>query len=238
VSELERQLLVVGRQLDFPPEPDLSAAVRARLEARPRRPFPWRAAALALAALALALGAAFAVPQARTAILRFFHLRGATVELVGTLPQAVERSQAGGLGSPRSRAAAERAIGFRLVLPPVEGGGPRTVYVLDDGLGTVVLHAYGRPVLLSEYRSSNVDFLRKAVSGRTSVDEVRVGTDPGLWIEGGTHTLTYLDRSGAFRERPILIHGNVLLWVHGPLTLRLEGRLTKDRALALGRRVR
>jgi hypothetical protein len=33
----------------------------------------------------------------------------------------------------------------------------------------------------------------------------------------------------------VLIRGNVLLWTDGPLTLRLEGRLTKAEALRLGR---
>ena len=41
---------------------------------------------LALAVLALAVAAAMAVPQARTAILELFRLRGATVERVETLP--------------------------------------------------------------------------------------------------------------------------------------------------------
>ena len=42
---------------------------------------------LAFAVLAVAVGAAMAVPQARTAILEFFRLRGATVERVETLPR-------------------------------------------------------------------------------------------------------------------------------------------------------
>ena len=74
---------------------------------------------------------------ARSAILRFFHLRGATVERVGKLPPAVERSQAGGLGKPLSRAEAEQRVGFGLALPPVEGGGPARVYVLGYNSGHV-----------------------------------------------------------------------------------------------------
>ncbi len=62
--------------------------------------------------------------------------------------------------------------------------------------------------------------------------------EPGLWLEGGPHTLTYFNRRGEFRERTIVIHGNVLLWNHGELTLRLEGKLTKAQALDISRVIR
>jgi hypothetical protein len=232
MSELELQLTALGRELDFPREPDLAPAVRERLEGR--RPFPWRAVAVAFAVVVLAVGAAFAVPPARSAILRFFHLGGESVQRVQTLPSAVERSQAGGLGSPLSRSEAERRVGFRLVLPPLEGDGPRRVYLLGDTLATVVLHAYGHPVLLSEFQSSHPEFLQKLVV--EPVEPVRVNGARGLWVKG-VHTLSYFNARLGFRERPVKIHGNVLLWVRGPLTLRLEGRLTKEQALALARRV-
>src|SRR5205823_1036388 len=86
MSALELRLRALGQALELPPEPDLAPRVLERLEGR-RRPFPWRrGAVLALALLVLALGAAFAVPQARSAILRFFHLGGVTVIRVETLP--------------------------------------------------------------------------------------------------------------------------------------------------------
>ncbi len=235
MTGLEQRLQLLGRELEFPAEPDLAPAVLARLEGR--RPFPWRAVAIAVVVVAVAVGAAFAVPQARTSILRWFHLRGVTVERVETLPPAVERSQARGLGRPLSRAAAEQEVGFPLVLPPLAGE-PRRVYVLDAALATVILNAHGHPALLSEYRATNFDLLKKSTSDTTEVEPVLVNGDPGLWLAGGPHTLTYVDGSGAFHQRTVLIRGNVLLWIHGPLTLRLEGRLTRAQALQLARRIR
>src|SRR5207244_3067329 len=83
------------------PEAALAAGVLGRLSPSGTRPFQWRrAVVLALALVAIAVATAFAVPQARTAILRFFHLGGATVIRVETLPPAVERKHAGGLGRP------------------------------------------------------------------------------------------------------------------------------------------
>ena len=235
MNELEHQLVALGQELELPETPDLALAVVARLESH-GRPFPWRrAAALGLALLALAVVAAFAVPDSRSAILRWFHLGGVSVQRVETLPPAVERAQAGGLGRRLSRAQAENVIGFRLALPPLEGSPP--VYVLDDSLATVIVRAYGRPVLLSQFSSSNEDVLKKLAVGKTTIESVRVNGNPGLWLEGGPHTLTYLGRDRGFRERTVRIRGNVLLWLRNGITLRLEGRLTRNQALSLARRI-
>jgi hypothetical protein len=234
VSELEQRLVVLGRELELPASPDVAPAVLGRLEGW--RPFPWRPVALAFALVAIAVGTAFAVPQARSAILRFFHLGGASVVRVETLPPAVERSQAGGLGEPLPRTEAERRVGFELLLPPVHGGGPKRVYVLGSSLASVLLHADGRPVVLSGF-ISQAGLLRKLVLQHTRVEPVRVAGVPGLWVQGPPHVLTYFDRELGLQERPIRIHGNVLLWTHGPLTLRLEGRLTRAQALELARQL-
>jgi len=236
VSELELRLLALGHELDVPVAPDLAPAVRARLEERPGRPFPWRrAAALALAVLVVAVGVAFAVPQARTAVLRWFHLGGVSVERVESLPPGVERTKAVGLGRPMTRMQAEQLLGFRLALPPLEGN--PTVYVLDGSLATVIVRAYGRPILLSQFRSPQVEALKKLAVDKTTIEPVQVDGRPGLWLEGGPHTLTYLSRDLSFRQRTVLIHGNVLVWVREGVTLRLEGKLTRAQALSIGRRI-
>ena len=230
MSSLEQRLQRLGQELEYPPEPDLAPAVLVRLD---RRPFPWRLVAVALAGLAVAVGAAFAVPQARTTILKWFHLRGVTVERVETLPSAVERSQ---LGRALSRDAAERAVGFQLALPPRTK--PSRVYVLDGALASIVLRLQGRSVLLSEYRAVDFSLLKKSATASTVIEPVLVNGESGLWLEGGPHTLTYFNPRGEFRERTVLIRGNVLLWTDGQRTLRLEGRLTKAEALRLGRLIR
>jgi hypothetical protein len=230
MNELELQLVELGRGLDVPSAPDVTQRVLERLDRR--RPFPWRPLAVALAAVVVAIGIAFAVPQARGAILRFFHLGGASVVRVETLPPAVERSQADGLGEPLTRGAAEQRVGFELVLP----SGAHRVYVLGDSLASVVVRADGRTVLLSEFPAPG-QFLEKLVAGRTDLERLQVDGKPALWLEGAPHVLQYFDRRRGFREEPILIRGNVLLWVRGPLTLRLEGRLTKAQAVELAHRI-
>ena len=231
MSSLEQRLQALGRELALPPEPDLASPARPM-----ERRFTWRWVALAAAVVAVALAAAFAVPGARTAILRWFHIEGATVERVETLPPAQERSSAGGLGRRVSLREGERLVGFRLLLPPLAA--EPQAYVLDDELATVILRVEGRPVLLSEYRARDYALLKKSAGAKTHVEPVRVAREPGLWVEGPPHTLTYFSRSGEFRERIVKIHGNVLLWTHGPVTVRLEGRISKPQALRVARRIR
>ena len=88
MTELERSLRLLGDGLAFPEAPDVSEAVQRRLvDMRPQRRRPSRRAlVLAFAVLAVAVGAVMAVPPARTAVLEFFGLRGATVQRVESLP--------------------------------------------------------------------------------------------------------------------------------------------------------
>jgi hypothetical protein len=234
VSSLEQRLHELGRELAFPPEPDLAPRVRERARGRP---FPWRTAAIAFAVVAVAVAVAFAVPPARSAILRWFHLGGASVELVDTLPKAAERPQVGGLGRPVPLAEAERRVGFDFVLPPLDAK-PERAYVIGNSVATVLLRSHYRTVLLSEFPSvGGEQVLKKLAVNATVIDPVEVRGKPGLWLEGTPHVLTWMDRETGYQERPILIRGNVLLWVHGDLTLRLEGRLTKRQALELARSI-
>src|SRR5439155_18293765 len=98
MAELERALAALAEEIEFPTAPDLRPRVRERLERRRlARPF-----ALAVALLDVAFGIAMAVPPARSAILRFFHIGAVTVERVQRLPAARERPLATGLGPART----------------------------------------------------------------------------------------------------------------------------------------
>src|SRR2546430_9265868 len=92
MTELERVLLALGEAIDFPPEPDLRPRVRERLQGRRLA----RPLVLAFAAVVVAVGVAFAVPPARSAILRFFHIGSVAIERVQQLPPARERPLAAG----------------------------------------------------------------------------------------------------------------------------------------------
>jgi hypothetical protein len=229
MTELELQLVALGAELEFPATPDLAAAVAAQLREAPRRR-PMLAIALVGVALVLAIGAAFAVPQARTAILRFFHLRGVSVERVETLPAAQERPLTAGLGQRVSLGQAEQLAGFRLRLPL------RRAYA-GDGYAAVLLRVEGKPVLLLEFRSRDFGILKKFAGPASFVEPVTVDGRHGLWISGAPHVVTYLNREGMFETKETRLAGDVLAWLDGGLTLRLEGRLSKEQALRLARSI-
>ena len=100
--DLERELRALP--IEWPATPQFEPVL-----ARRRRRWPL-AVAIALAAIA----AAFAVPQSRGAILRFFDIGADKIEFVGTLPPAQERSLDAGLGAPID---ARHARGIRLAAP-------------------------------------------------------------------------------------------------------------------------
>src|SRR5919199_2471485 len=164
MPELERDLREMGRLLAFPPEPDLVPTVRTRLgEAQRARPFAprRRVLVLALAALVVAIAAAFAVPPARTAILRFFHIGGETIERVATLPNAPRRSPIAGLAGPMSVEDATDRAGFNPILPSKHGG----IYAGDGILATYI----APHVVLTEARSE-LGTSKKVVSPRTRLE--------------------------------------------------------------------
>jgi hypothetical protein len=232
MPELERDLREVGRLLAFPPEPDVVPAVRARLgeAARPRLFVARRRVlVLALAALVVAIGAAFAVPPARTAILRFFHVGGETIERVPKLPNAPHRSPIAGLAGPMSLEDATDRAGFNPILPPKHG----PIYA-DDG----ILATYIAPhVVLTEARSE-LGMSKKVVSPQTRLEPLLVNDHNGMWIQGAPHVVMYFDSTGRPRDRNVRIAGNVLVWAYGSVTLRIEGPITKARALGLAASIR
>jgi hypothetical protein len=213
MTDLERDLRSLGTTVAWPPTPDVAA----QLELRPRRR---RALIVAVAVAVVALVAAFAVPQSRSAILRFFHLRGVTVERVGTLPPAQELPLAAGLGSPVDEAGARSLLGGPF-LPAAHG----TLYG-RDGIVSTLLRG---PVLLSEFGAP--EFLKKFVTSSVEWVEVVPGVQ-GLWISGAPHVVFF------FPEASPRLAGNVLVWATDTRTFRLESRdLGRDDALRLAREI-
>jgi hypothetical protein len=219
MAELERDLRSLAAAIEWPPEPELGGRVRARLGKPSRRYL--RPLAIALALVAVAIGAAFAVPDSRSAILRFFGLEGVTVIEVQTLPRVPPRPLV--IGERMTLAQAQETIGFKPLLPRL--GRPEDVRV-DESSYLILLYKGG--IRLSEFRFDGAILKKQSVRG--GVEPLAVNGGPGLWVPGG-HLVFELGR------QPRLA-GNTLLWEQGGLTLRLEGRLTKAKALEIAASVR
>jgi hypothetical protein len=227
----ERELHALARYVDFPAERDLAPAVRARLTARPER--RRRALVAALAALVLALAVAFAVPQARSAILRFLHLQGVTIERVERLPE-VKTSRPLDLGNPLTLGEARRTVHFRPLTSALLGEPDRITW---DGHQLWFVYGHTR-LLVSQFLASGVPvYIKKVAEPGTTIIPVVVDGGRGFFLSGARHFL-YLAPTRIILDERVRLARDVLLWEHGPLTLRLEGELTLAQALRIARSFR
>jgi hypothetical protein len=239
MTELERRLADLGGALDLPEPGDLAPAVLAGLAEPPRR--PWlRPLAVAVAALATAVGIAFAVPQARSAILDWLGFGGVEIRTVATLPETTASPDLG-LGSEVTLAEARRRAAFPVAVPTALGP-PHEVRFTDALPGGQVGLVWSRPdsrrprILLTQFRADGLTLIEKATGPETRMQRVTVGDSPGVWLEGDPHFFAYLDpRTGDVIEDTSRLAGNVLLWQRGDVTLRLEGAPSKQAALAIAR---
>jgi hypothetical protein len=185
--------------------------VRARLGRQSRTR---RALVLAFAAAVVAIGIAFAVPPARTAILRFFDIGSVHLERVNTLPKATHASLTAGLGEPLVREDAEMAAGFHARLGTVT---PGARWWARKGLLATVLPRQP-PVLLIELTGDQVGIVKKYVAG--GVHPATVRGQFALWITG-PHVLRYT-RPNRLVE-VARYSGPALIWELDGITYRLEG---------------
>ena len=214
--DLERELRALP--VDWPESPTFRLAL-----ARRRRRWPL-AVAIALAAIA----AAFAVPQSRGAILRFFDVGADRIQLVDTLPPAQERSLDAGLGAPVTATYA-RVFVSQLLFPPLR---PTPVLHRNGDVISLLFSYGGGPVLLSELRGPAY-FLKKLVGGQTNLTWLNVRNGGyGVWLAGKPHIFL-------FPHEPARLAGNTLVWQENETTYRLEGPgLTRQKALDLARSLR
>jgi hypothetical protein len=227
----ERELQALARYVDFPAERDLAPAVRARLTAHPQR--RRRALVAALAAVVLALAVAFAVPPARSAILRFFHLQGVTIQVVDRLPE-VKTSAALDLGNPLTLAEARRTMRFRPLTSSLLGEPDRITW---DGHQLWFVYGQTR-LLVSQFLASGVPlYIKKVAEPGTRITPVVVNGQTGFFLSGARHFL-YMAPTRIVLDERVRLARDVLLWEHGPLTLRLEGQLTLAEALRIARSFR
>lgn len=213
MPDLELALRQLGAELDWPPEPTLAPRVVAAIRV-PRRRGLRRPLALAFAVLILAVAVAMAVPPARSAILDFFHIGGVEIQRVETLPRLPAERAAPGVRVPLAEA--RNSVDFDLVVPD----GYRSVYY-TSGIVTFVWPDR----LLMELRGDEL-LLKKVLDQDASVRWVDVNGYPGVWVQGAQHGL-YMPGGEA------RLAGNTLIWVRDGVTFRLEGDLTRQRALEL-----
>ena len=245
MSELERALLSLGRELDVPAAPDLVPSVLRALGAPAARRRPRRRLVLALAVLALAaLLATLAIPDARSGLLRFLQIGGERIELVDELPEVqpepAELDLDAALGERVSLGEAQAACRIRPARARRAPGsrlsrgreGP-------SGSSTDAL----RPSACSSRRRRELEvdeqfILKKLAGAGTHVEEATVRGVPAYFLSGEPHVVMLLDEHGIPYQETARLARDVLVWEERGRTIRLEGDLTRAEAVSLAESLR
>jgi hypothetical protein len=256
-DRLEVLLAEVGQDLAYPGE-DIAPLVVARLGStsppRPAvlrpvfgRPRWQRAIGLASAAAVLAAGVIVATPPARRAVAGWLGIGGVQVRVTGTPPPASLRPFGQGLdlGTPTTLVGAASQLDFDPILPTDPSLGPPDLVTVRPLLiseelfmvwkaraGLPASRATGVGLLVSEFKGrENRDVLGKFAAAGL-VRFVRVGSDPGFWIEG-SHEVGFLDEHGNFVQDTLRVSDSALLWEHDGVLLRIESALPEAEVIRI-----
>jgi hypothetical protein len=235
-AELEATLRDIGAHLRAPEAPHLAARVRARLAERPqaaRRPWVFALAPAVLTVLVIGAGAT------ATEVIR---LRGVDVFPVPAVSAPPRQSLDVG---DRVSFDAARAAAQPLVSTDPIFARPDEVYLRKSPAGEQVYYAYharpglaagptGYGALVGQFVASlDASLIGKGVGPDTKVENVTVGGEPGIWIEGESHFFFYRDARGEIHQETLRLAGNTLLWEHQGKLVRLEAQVSRSRALEI-----
>jgi hypothetical protein len=230
--DLELALAGCGRELSFPPTPDLVTSVSRRLEAvrRPQRTRR-RMLVLAFALLLATAGIAAGVTAG---------LHGLGVVFVDKIPP-VKPGKGLDLGLRVKADEARRLVGFKLIVPGPPLGKPDAWFVENIQEERAITLVWGADAKLPPIRHG-VSILATETPGRveprfaqkflgpgSKAASVRVNGSPGLWISGSPHVIAWSD-GGVFQQQKLRLVGNVLVWNEGSLLVRIEGARTLSEA--------
>ena len=251
--DLERELEALGRDLAFPPTPDLVTPVRAALAEGPARPWwartltqPVRRSVLLAAAAVLLLASVVAA-----AIYGLGPLRIVSVPVLPSVPPVPTATGPLGsnldLGTLTDLDAALARVDFTVFAPTSPDlAVPDAVYYSAALAGGQVSLVYGpasgRPpatevgvsILVTEFPGTMEERLaQKSIGPGTTVEVLTVNGGLGFWIEGNPHVIVYRDPHDQFVHESIRLVHNSLAWEQDGTVLRIEGQLSRSEALAI-----
>ena len=111
---------------------------------------------------------------------------------------------------------------------------PTAAYVRDDITGGMVTLVYGQEHLLTQWPDKRVDARITIVPTSGKAEDVKVGSLPGLWIEGTARgTFTLIGADGAVHKERFDVEKGVLLWKDDGIAFLLQGASGKAEAIRL-----
>jgi hypothetical protein len=256
-AQLEHALHDLGAFIEYPPEPALAPAVRARIEGdaatAPQTISPWSALLSALRRPAFAAVAALvavsvmfiAWPAGRIAVANWLGLQDIRITYEEP-PEGIGNELS--LGEQATLFEAQARVDFDILVPadlgtpdsvflsPVAGGMVNLVYGTDDDLPAAPGTDVG--VIVTQFRSSlDEEFFFKYVPQSANVEEVPVRAEQGYWIDE-PHQLTYVDPGGGFGQVENRLSGPSLVWEETGVVFRVESALSRQDAVAIAESLR
>jgi hypothetical protein len=117
---------------------------------------------------------------------------------------------------------------------PQSLGRPTAAHVRDDITGGMVTLAYGDRLLLTQWPDKRVDARVTIVPKTGKAESVKIGSLPGLWIEGTARgTFTLIGADGAVHKERFDVEKGVLLWKEDGIAFLLQGARDKTEAIRL-----
>ena len=135
------------------------------------------------------------------------------------------------LGVHTSLATARKSVHYHVLTSKLLGK-PKDVRLRFDQVAFV----YGDHKLV--VLQSEGTFFTKEVGPLTNVDRFRLNGADATWISGPRHVFGYVAGPGGDHRSELYLVGNALIWQRGPLTLRLEGKVSRAEAVRIARSFR
>jgi hypothetical protein len=187
-----------------------------------------------------------AIPPARSAVLDWLGFSSVRIERRAPAPPVFPRLD---LGREVSLEAARRQAPWLLV--PSGLGDPDAVNVAPDLTGGVrVSLVYGpRPglpradetgagLLVMEFEATVAPVIEKSAGPGVRIERLTVGGDPAYFLSGAPHGFAYAGRRNVNFEEQRLAGNTLLVERADGVLLRVEGKLSRARAVAIAESVR
>jgi hypothetical protein len=247
--DLETQLKLIARRMEFPRTPDIAGHVMSRLMTKPRfaRRLAW-----SLATVLILLSSLFLIPTARAVIVEFIQIgivrvfppaETPDIEIPFTAMPVITTATPAQTAEPlipilsnilgkTTLAEAIKRVGFTLSLPayPPDLGNPDYAFVQEVDGDMVILvwldPSNPRGVRLSLHFISNESWVIRKFEPQ-AIQQTSVNGQPALWTVG-PYPLLLANGDIEFTR---LIDGHVLIWANEELTYRIESDLSLEEAL-------
>jgi hypothetical protein len=252
MPELEDQLMALGAAIEWPATPlHLWGGAGRRPAAGSRWNNRW---ALAAAAALLIVASLLAYTPSRDAIAGWLNLHTRFIHTENPSTPTPRPSGPLGrrfdVGTQTTLADAQRQVSWPIQVPstlgppdevylklgPTAPSGGEVTLVYGERPGIRTSGLTGVSVLITEARGqTNEQFFQKTLGPDVTMEPVTVGGHPGYWISGRPHNFVFTDANGNPYFDTLRLATNTLIFDDGGTVVRVEGDLTQQQAIDIGR---